>query len=98
MYFDIDVANPRLVDIHKNLPFAHFIRSVVGGITNLFWIVRSFGISLDESPFSSVLAMGANPWVTGILLVVVPAVILAFGAYLQHGYYIKKYFDPIRPL
>ena len=95
-YLEIDKKYPLIEDIHKNFDYGSFVKEAIVGITNLFWIIRSLGISLDDSPFSAVVSMGKNAWVTALCLVVLPSAILTTGVVFQHRYYLKKYFQPVR--
>jgi len=94
LYYDINEQYQTIAELNENLPYGSFVKGVVGGVTNMFWLVKSYGIEFTDTPFSWVLSMGSNPWVSGIVLVALPTVILGTGIFMQHRYYIKKYFKP----
>jgi hypothetical protein len=76
--------------------YSLFIIDVLVGVTDLFYELRDNDVTFKENPFPFIFNIGSNPWLAGVFMVLVPALILGSALWFQHGYYRKKYFKMVK--
>jgi hypothetical protein len=94
MLYSLDVEYKTIKKLlgYADGKYGTFMADILVGVTDLFHVLREQKVTFEAAPFPLIFGVGKNPWIVGIFLVAVPSAFLGFAIWVQHRFYMMKYF------